>query len=99
MRKRSVFIDARKERDGPLITRRSFITKGPPTHLRDRPDRRSHFCPDVVKIYLVKNPVGFRREKWLLGFLKFKFIFFNKTFSFNYKNTFVKMFCHIKCEV
>lgn len=62
----SVFIDSRKEGDGPLNAGWSFINKGPPSTLKDRPDRRSHFCPDVVKIYLVKNFVGFEREKWLL---------------------------------
>jgi hypothetical protein len=50
----SVFINARKERDGPLNTRQSFINKGPSPQLRDHRDKRSRFCPDMVKNYLVK---------------------------------------------
>jgi hypothetical protein len=40
---------------GPINKWWSFITKGPSTTLKDCPDRRSHFCPDMVKTYLVKT--------------------------------------------
>ena len=53
-RNSSVFIHAKRGSGGSLNMRRSFITKGPSVYLRDRPDRRSSFCLDVVKIYLVK---------------------------------------------
>ena len=80
----SVFIGDRREKDGPVKARWSFITKGPSAYLRDRRDKMLPFCPNVGKTYLVQAELIWGGGKLAVIKFEFEFIFLIKHF---FKNT------------